>query len=169
MAQEKVQAWALDFVASSREYTEIRNDAKELFGPRNLRHGVQVDEQKEGGSTSLDPEDHVFDEMVDKSFLPQFLQIAADKKIRLVFFHVKRRPQTNGKFGEESRTAREYLRELSAYLEKHGARYYDESRDTDITLDYYSSGDHVKDAMIPRYTEIFWQKVGKLVNPEPAP
>ena len=54
-------------------------------------------------------------------------------------------------------------------MEQHGARFYDESRDPDITLDYYSSGDHVKDQMIPRYTEIFWKKVAKLVNPVPAP
>jgi len=168
MAQEKVQAWALDFVASSREYAEIHNDAKALFSPRNLRSGVQEDEQKDGGSTSLDPDGHVFDAMVGGSFLPPLLQVAADKGIHLVFFQVKRRPYADGRSGEESPTAPEYTRALGAYLDQRGARLYDETHDRDVTLDFYGSGDHVRDEMIPRYTEIFWGKIAKLVHPEAA-
>ncbi len=167
-AQEKVQGWALDFVASSREYAEIHNHAKTLFGPRNLRVGTVVDEQKDGGSTSLDPNDHDFDAMVGASFLPHLLQIAREKGIQLVFYEVKRRPNANGRPGEESPTAPEYMQALRTYLEKEGARFFDETHEPDVTLDFYGSGDHVADAMMARYTELFWKKVGKLVSPEPA-
>jgi hypothetical protein len=168
-AQRKVQAMALDFVASSREYEEIHNAAKVLFGPKNLRTGITVDEQKEGGLESLDADDHVFEAMVGKSFLPEILKLARDKGIKLVFFAVKRRPPRSAALAEESPTAPEYIRALRAYLEKEGARLYDETRDMDVTLEFYGSGDHVAADMMPRYTEMFWQKVGKLVKGETAP
>ena len=167
-AQDKVQAWALDLVASSREYEEIHNAAKQLFSPKHLRVGNTVDEQREGGATSLDPDDHEFAAAVGASFLPHLLEIAHDKGIQLVFYEVKRRPRPDGSPGEESRTSEEYGRALRAYVEKAGARLFDETNEADVTLDFYGSGDHVAPAMMPRYTELFWQKVGKLVAAEPA-
>lgn len=167
-AQRKVQAVALDLIASSREYEEIHNAAKVLFGPKNLRGGVTVDEQKEGGLESLDADDHVFEERVGSSFLPEILKLAREKGIQMVFFAVKRRPGSS-KLAEESPTAPEYFRALRAYLEKEGAQLYDETRDKDVTLDFYGSGDHVASKMMPRYTEMFWQKVGKLVKPKAGP
>ncbi len=147
----------------------IHNDAKALFGPeKSAERRVQEDEPTDGGSTSLDPNDHVFDAMVDGSFLPHLLQIAGDKGIHLVFFEVKRRPYADGRPGEESPTAQEYTRALGAYLDQRGARLYDETHDRDVTLDFYGSGDHVRDEMIPRYTEIFWGKIAKLVHQEAA-
>jgi hypothetical protein len=165
-AQDKVQAWALDLVASSREYEEIHNAAKQLFSPKHLRIGNAVDEGKEGGAASLDPDDHKFTAMVGHSFLPHLLEIARSKGIQLVFYEVKRRPNPDGTPGEESPTRDEYDQALHAYLEKAGARFFDETREADITVDFYGSGDHVAPAMMPRYTELFWQKVGKLVEAE---
>jgi hypothetical protein len=167
-AQDKVQAWALDLVASSREYEEIHNAAKQLFSPKNLRVGNAIDEQKEGGASSLDPDNHEFAAMVGASFLPHLLEIAREKGIQLVFYEVKRRPNPDGSSGEESSTAEAYGQALRAYLEKAGARLFDETRESDVTIDFYGSGDHVAPAMMPRYTELFWQKVGKLVNAEAA-
>ena len=80
----------------------------------------------------------------------------------------QRRPNASGRPDEESPTAPEYGRALRAYLEKQGARLFDETHEADVTLNFYGSGDHVADAMMARYTELFWQKVGKLVDPEPA-
>jgi len=166
--QDKVQAWALDLVASSREYEEIHNAAKKLFSPRNLRVGNLVDEQKDGGASSLDPDDHEFSAALDASFLPAMIELAREKGIRLVFYQVKRRPNPDGSAGEESPTGPAYLRALRAYLEKAGAPLFDETREPDVTVDFYGSGDHVAPAMMPRYTELFWQKVGPLVNAEPG-
>jgi hypothetical protein len=127
-----------------------------------------VDEQKEGGVESLDADDHVFAAMVGASFLPEILQLARDKGIRLVFFAVKRRPPRAAALAEESPTAPEYIQALRAYLEKEGAGLYDETRDMDVTPDFYGSGDHVAPDMMRRYTEMFWQKVGNLAKAEPV-
>ncbi len=172
MAQEKVQAWALDFVASSREYAEIHNDAKALFGPRNSADCVQCrrTNKRMGDRPTSIPTITSLTPWWMGPFLPHLLQIAGEKGIHLVFFGVKRRPYADwtprGRGKVRLRT--EYTRALGAYLEKQGARLYDETHDRDVTLDFYGSGDHVKDEMIPRYTEIFWGKIAKLVHPEAA-
>ena len=168
-AKNKVQAMALDLIASSREYEDIHNGAKVLFGPKNLRVGNTVDEQKEGGLESLDADDHEFGARVGGSFLPELLKIAREKQIKLVFFAVKRRPPRAGALAEESPTAPDYFQALRAYLEKEGARLYDETRDMDVTPEFYGSGDHVAPEMMKRYTEMFWQKVEKLVKAEKTP
>jgi hypothetical protein len=166
-AQDKVQAWALDLVASSREYEEIHNHAKwEVFDAKRLRVGVAVDEQLEGGMLSLDPVDHDFAREVGQSFLPHIIEIARAKGIRLIFYEVKRRPQSDGMPGEESATDDAYDRALRTYLEQAGAVLFDETGEADITLDFYGSGDHVAKAQMARYTELFWRKIAPLVIPE---
>ena len=68
----------------------------------------------------------------------------------------------------EPRSTAEPIQALRSYLEKEGARLYDETRDMDVTLEFYGSGDHVAPGMMAGYTEMFWKKVGKLVKAEPA-
>ena len=118
--------------------------------------------------SSLDAEDHLFAEHVETSFLPYMLAIARDAGMKMVFYKVKRRPKADGTMGEESRTMADYDRALRAYLEKAGAGLYDESHEQDVTPDFYASGDHVAESMVPRYTELFWRNVGPLVNAEAA-
>jgi hypothetical protein len=165
-ARETMQAWALDFIASSREYQEIRSQAKQLFSTKHLRSGSAVDETGEGMLSSLDADDHLFAEHVETSFLPYMLAIARDAGIKMVFYKIKRRPKADGTTAEESRTIEDYDRALRTYLENAGAGLYDESNEQDVTQDFYASGDHVAESMVPRYTEIFWRNVGPLVNAE---
>lgn len=166
--QERIQAASLDLVASSREYVRIRAQAHEIFSAKNLRADEPQDfEAMEGGTSGLDADDHEFGSSVEHSFLPHLLEIAQAKGIRLVFFRVKRRPAENGALESESASAPAYLAALRAYLEKAGAILIDETRDAEVTIDFYGAGDHVKTAMEKRYTEMFWRKVGPLL-PAPA-
>ena len=41
-----------------------------------------------------------------------------------------------------------------------GAILLDESQDPDVTENYYGEGDHISDAMMRPYTELFWRKLG---------
>ena len=51
--RERVPAWALDIVTSSREYVAIRAAARDIFSTKNLRGDQQQDEaEKEGRSAS---------------------------------------------------------------------------------------------------------------------
>lgn len=84
--RERVQAWALDLVASSREYTDIRTAARDIFSTKNLRGDQPQDEAQEEGKIGLDEPDHEFAAAVEPSFLPPMLRLAQAKGIRLVFF-----------------------------------------------------------------------------------
>ena len=95
------------------------------------------------------------------------LKLAHSQGLHLVFFRVKKRPSDTGALAAESGIGPAYQAALQAYLEKAGAILIDESRDPDLTLDFYGSGDHVKPAMEKTYTEMFWRKVGPLL-PAPA-
>lgn len=165
--RERVQSWALDFVTSSREYAAIRAAARDVFSTKNLRGDQQQDEAQEEGKIGLDEHDHEFAGAVEHSFLPPMLGLAQSKGIRLVFFRVKKRPSATGALADESGSAPAYHAALRTYLEKAGAILIDESRDPEVTLDFYGSGDHVKPAMEKTYTEMFWRKVGPLL-PAPA-
>lgn len=165
--RERLQAWALDIVASSRQYVVIRAAARDIFSTKNLRGDQPQDEAQEEGKIGLDEHDHEFADAVEHSFLPPMLKLAHSQGLRLVFFRVKKRPSDTGALADESGTAPAYQAALRAYLEKAGAILIDESRDPDLTLDFYGSGDHVKPAMEKTYTEMFWRKVGPLL-PAPA-
>ena len=159
--QEKIQSWALDLVASSREYAQIRADARAIFALRNLRQDSGQDfEREEGGQRGLDAEDHDFATAVGRSLLPHLLEIARARQIQLVFFRVKRKPRDADQLAPESPTTPAYFQALRAYVEKAGAQLIDETRDADVTLSFYGTNDHVAPAMMKPYTEMFWRKVG---------
>lgn len=168
--RDKLQSWALDLVASSRDYNQIRDDTRATFDLRHLRQDSGLDfEREEGGQGGLDPTEHAFAAAVGRSFLPHLLELARARQIHLVFFRVKRKPGAAEQPPAESPTSPAYIRELRAYLEKAGAQFIDETRDADVTQDFYGADDHVAPAMMKSYTELFWRKVGPQLPPAPAP
>lgn len=164
--QEKIHSWALDWIASSREYVKIRDDAKELFDVRNLRRDRGMNfEAAEVGNGGLEPEGHEFGVEVGRSFLPAILEIARGRGIDMVFFEVKSRPHESDLEKEPSPDAVAYQEALRAYLEKAGANYIDEGKDPEVTADFYGSDDHVAPAMKKAYTELFWRKMAPRLLP----
>ena len=159
--QDRLQGTALDLVASSREYGRIRDAARAIFQPRNLRRDNGQDfEREEGGRLSLDTLETDFATSVGRTFLPHLLAIARARQIHLVFYRVKRKPRSDGQLANESPVMPGYIRKLRTYVEKAGAQFIDETRNPDVTLDFYGADDHVAPAMMPPYTELFWRKVG---------
>jgi hypothetical protein len=164
--RDKTQSWALDLIATSRDYGQIRDDAREIFDVRRLRQDTGEDfERGEGGRPDLDPDDHEFSAAVGRSFLPSILAIAREKNIHLIFFRVMRKPLPTGEPQEVSPTYPAYERELRDYLEKAGAQYVDESQDAEVTLKFYGADDHVAPAMMKEYTELFWRKMSPRIPP----
>lgn len=165
--QEKVQSWALDFIASSGEYGDIRDDAQAIFGLKNLRQDSGMDfEEEDEGPKGLDAEDHEFANEVTGSFLPAIIEIARQKNMQLIFFRVKRQPLLPEARAKESPTNPAYQQALRAYVEKAGATLVDETRDPEVTLQYYGSDDHVAPAQMKAYTELFWRKMRPHIAPE---
>lgn len=168
--RDKVQSWALDLVASSREYNQIRDDTRAIFELRHLRQDSGLDfEREEGGQRGLDPAEHDFAAAVGRSFLPHLLALARERQMHLVFFRVKRKPEASAESATERSTTPAYMQALRVYVETAGAQLVDETCDADVTRDFYGADDHVAPAMMKSYTELFWRKVGPQLPPLPAP
>lgn len=164
-AQLKMQSVALDMAARGRDYVAIRAGAQQLFSAKQLRGDNEEDEQQEAGAHSLDADDHDFARAVGQSFLPAMLELARARGMQMVFFQVKRRPRSDGRLADESPTAPAYQQALRNYLEANDARFFDETRELDITRDFYGSGDHVSRKKSAEYTALFWRKIEPLVAP----
>jgi len=83
---DKVKNWALDAVASSREYQGIRDATHTIFELKKLRADTGYNESAgAGGRQKLDDDDHDFPTAVGRSFLPPMLAVARAHGIRLLF------------------------------------------------------------------------------------
>lgn len=160
----KVQNWALDAVASSRDYQGIREAAHALFELKKLRADSGYNESGGDGQQKLDDDAHDFSTAVGSSFLPSTLAVARERGIRLLFFRVKRKPLADGSPAKESPTLPAYVRELRAYLESAGAILVDESRDAGVTPDFFGADDHVAPRMQRRYTGHFWPRIRPVIE-----
>lgn len=97
-----------------------------------------------------------FDKVVESSFLPHFLSLAAEHHLRLVFVRVQRRPTAAGPPPQEPQMIR-YVQRLRAYLEARGAGFHDFTGDPELTVDYYMADDHILDAA--RFTRLFCRRL----------
>ncbi len=163
-AHDTIQFKALDFVASSKEYGQIRHDAFELFDLRNLRDDRRLNAaSEEEASHSLNSAEDVFEEMVEESFLPEIIRLADEGNIQLILYRVKRRNRARDQ-GGDNESFKAYQASLQRYLSERDVLLYDESIDGDVTLDYYSSDDHLAGDRMKDYTRLFWGKVEPLVR-----
>lgn len=98
-----------------------------------------------------------FDPSPEKSFLPHMLDLARANGWHLTFYRVKRRP-LDGDIRTDEPELVEYIADLKTYLQANGADLVDVTNDESIGIEFYSDGDHVSEAMRPRYTEKFFER-----------
>jgi hypothetical protein len=104
-----------------------------------------------------------FQKYVDKSVLPLMLRDARNAGVKLCFVRVQRRPAGN-RPPPQSPALRQYIRDLRAYIEAHGALLRDEHGDPAITLDMYEDGDHLAAHARTYYTEILYARVRPMLQ-----
>lgn len=139
---------AADPLTSDQLVTAVNN---EIFGLDRLRKFAAAD-MPEAQEAFLD-----FDEQVDRSLLPEILNLADRAGIRLAFIRVQRRPLPDGP-PDQSETLARYVETLKAYLEQQGAYFHDDRGDPDQSLAIYADGDHLRTDARPGYTERFARK-----------
>jgi hypothetical protein len=134
----------------------------EPSGPSNLLHAVNnnlfaLDQLRPFEATDLAASSDAFLDFgahVDGSILPEMLRIAAERKIRLAFIRVQRRPLPDGP-PPQSAALKKYVDDLQAYLAANGAYFHDDWGDPEAPLSIYADGDHLTAAARIRYTERF--------------
>jgi hypothetical protein len=91
---------------------------------------------------------------VDRSLLPAILRIADEKRIRLAFIRVQRRPTAEGP-PAQSDALRQYVADLRDYLTARHAYFHDDWGDPEQPLTMYADGDHLTGEGRLRYTQRF--------------
>ena len=170
--QEKIQRWAARRIVKSKTGCEVRDAANDAFGPTHLRIDARTNADASAPidqGKQLDPSGHRFGERVGDSFLPLMLKVANERRIRIVFFRVKRGPSTPaGDFPTDSPELQDYIRQLRDYVQKSGAKFIDDSANREIGAEFYSGDDHIVESKKGASTTLFWRTVSGVLKPEVA-
>jgi hypothetical protein len=162
--QEKIYTRALILFTASDERYKVRKRVDRLFSTRNLRADAGAYAEGDDNATGLAPAGHDLRTMLHGSLLPALLDLARQKKIRLVFFRVKRKPRDDGTPRLESSDLQAYIAALEDHLRSAGATFIDETTDPEIGRDFYGGDDHLRKDRMADYTRLFWQKHGAAIT-----
>ncbi len=137
----------------------LKTHVEAVFGLQNLRAGAQPiageDTESDEGFRTL------FNDLPAETLLPDFIRVADAAGIKLVFYHVKRRPDASNVRKVASQLAG-YTAALKAWVETRGHYHFNETDDPTITLDMYQDADHLKTSVARAYTDSFIARVGHL-------
>lgn len=134
-------------------------DINEAFALANVRAAPRVDEVPELPSRRLSAS---FDELVDDSFLPDIIALAAEHAVPIAFVRIRTRAAANGL--PESEKFSTYQRDLRAYLEQRSIPLHDMTGQTWENLGFYAQGDHVKIKRRREYTRLFVRHMGHVFD-----
>lgn len=123
-----------------------------LFEFENMSR-LSEDDVRDSSESDFD-----FHRLVERSFLPAMIELARDEGIHLHFVRVRRRPR-GGVGRVDSDELRQYIADLYAYLDQHGASHTDLTQEARITEDRYGNGDHIHPDHRAWYTRLFHELV----------
>lgn len=90
------------------------------------------------------------------SVLPLIVDLANKHNVPVCFVRVQRRPESNAP-PQQSAALVKYVEDFKEWAHAHGAHFYDEQGDPELTLDLYGDGDHFADRTT--YTRIFRRRL----------
>jgi hypothetical protein len=131
----------------------FENTIEEDFN-QNFRRDIAADI-----GDAVDAEDFYRD--LPTSVLPLIVDLAHTHDVPVCFVRVQRRPVGNAP-PEQSATLVKYVQEFKQWAQTHGAHFYDEHGDPELTLDLYEDGDHFADRAA--YTRIFRRRLKPLLQ-----
>ncbi len=138
----------------------LKLHVEDLFALRNLR----TDLLENGNDDRDSPEitKPIFNDDPAATLLPDFIALADSQRIKLVFYHVKRRPNAENvrPVPPELET---YTAALKAWVETRGHYHLNETSSSAITLAMYQDYDHLKPESYRPYTELFAAQVRPLL------
>ena len=102
-----------------------------------------------------------FGRNMPRSVLPLIVELAKEKKLKVCFVRVQRRPVDN-KAPVQSPRMQAYMRDFRAYVEREGMYLHDDTGDPMQTLAMYEDGDHIARAHRQRYTRQFRVNLNRL-------
>ena len=132
--------------ARLEDHLEIKRKTNEVFDRGNFR--------RTGSAESVPSGIEPFDDVVEESFLPLMIELAAEIDTQIVFVRMQRRPDADGVVSTDPALAR-YLSDAQEFIEANGAMYIDMSGANGPPLDFYLDGDHIDPLNKDQYTQLF--------------
>jgi hypothetical protein len=136
-----------------------------LFDFQNLRSDVF--DAGAAGNDILPGESKLFIADPGENLLERFHALAESRKIQLIFYRVKRRPDENNEVIQDAEL-RAYTASFKAWAESKGHVLLDETEDPRLTLSMYHDGDHLGKNAMETYTRMFLERVKPWLPLPPA-
>lgn len=127
----------------------------ELFQGADMEPGALVDAVGAAESLLYTPEQLDFETLIDKSLLPDMIEIAKEKNINLVFVRIK---VLSGP--QQSPELDQYLADLATYFNEQNVRYLDFGDDPQLTNELFRDPIHLNE----QGKELFTQLVANRLN-----
>ncbi len=115
-----------------------------VFGDMNMDPNFLSDALAAADDYLYSKEALDFDQQVGESFLPDLIDLTRARGVQLVL--VQMRILRFATPASEPPALRAYNEDLSAYLAANGVIYFDYSRETSLTRDYFDDPLHMNDA-----------------------
>jgi hypothetical protein len=149
--------WPAEAVAPDRPSELLAAINAEVFALDKLRK-FEGSDLAESTAASLN-----FAANVDRSLLPAILRIGGERKIRLAFVRVQRRPEPDGP-PPQSDALKTYVADLRDYLAARNAYFHDDWGDPEQPLSVYADGDHLTGEGRSRYTQRFAERHARFLQ-----
>lgn len=130
-----------------------------LFEGADMEPGELVDAVGAAESLLYTPAQLDFEELVDKSFLPDMIEISKEKNINLVFVRIK---VLSGP--QQSPELDKYLMDLKNYFNTQNSPYLDLGSDIRFTPDLFRDSIHLNESGKELFTELVAQELNKLLS-----
>jgi hypothetical protein len=166
---------------ATHDYAARRSELNKVLSAENQRtdvkRAVQEDPavlaRKERQRRIEDIEPLEFNPAASASFLPHLIALAKEQGIKLHFHRIKVNPSLERTDSIPERTMPKYLADLSAYLQREGCLFTDESDEPSLTQEMYVDDVHLMEIteIQNRYMTTFWQRTKGTVSavlPAPA-
>lgn len=148
--------WPARVVIGTQRRPALLEDINTSFGLDRLRAMPQAD-------IDAETRDADFDASVGTSLLPQFVALARQHDLRLVFVRALRRPD-RGKLPAETPALKQYIKDLRAYLQREGVALLDDRDDPELRHLEYEDGDHIAMSARGVYTTRLFARIQALAR-----
>ena len=154
--EPKLAPWLARVSTGIRKRQQLLDGLNTAFGLEHLRPIAQAD------LAAADDRDADFAANINRSLLPQWVELAQANHLRVCFIKILRRPTADGHPAVESAALQQYTKDLRAWLEARGMVFFDDRDNPEMAKLPYADGDHVDGAAMTPYAELLWAQLAKI-------
>jgi hypothetical protein len=135
----------------------------EVFGGANFEPNALVNAVASAETYLYTPDQFNFDRQMERSYLPDMINVAADKDIKLIFVRIK--TEAAGPRVTDSPALNQYIASLTEYLAKKNIPLLDFCSDPRITNEHFQDSIHLTDEGKTIFTQLVADGLAPILQP----